>query len=78
MSSGHEREENELSTYSFLPSSLRKGRETQEGINVLVSGEKNLNITMAGSTVTEEKRVRKAAKQALTRQKTALENAING
>ena len=33
---------------------------------------------MAGGTVSEEKRMRKSAKEALTRKKTALENAVNG
>ena len=44
---------------------------------MLVSGETDLDI-MTGSLVHEEKWMRKAAKQALTRKKTALENTING
>ena len=77
MSEGHLEEDIGLPKGLYLPTSFNRGHITQEGINVVVADKEPLSdLTMAGGAP-EESRLRKAAKQALTRKRKQLEQAVN-
>ena len=78
MSDGHSEKYSRLAEGLYLPEILRRVQITQEGINVVAAVQETLNdLTMPGGT-TEEAKVRRSAKQALTRKKKQLEKAVNG
>ena len=68
-------EETGLAEGSCLPPSLSRGRLTQQGISI-VRKEPTKDLTMARGG-REEVRFRKAAKQAVTRKRKQLEQAVN-
>ena len=69
MSNGHNKEDSGPVEGSYLPEGLRRGQDTQGGINVIAAVQETLDDSkMPGGTM-EEAKVRRSAKQALTRKK---------
>ena len=78
MSDGHNKEDSGPVEGLYLQESLRRGQDTQEGINMIAAVQETLDdSTMPGGT-TEKAKVRRSAKHALTRKKKQLEQDING
>ena len=78
MSNGHNKEDSEQLEGLYLPEGLRRGQDTQEGINIAAVVRETLDDFIMPGGATEEAKVRRSAKQALMRKKKQLEQAING
>ena len=77
MSNGLNKEDNGPVEGSYLPEGLRRGQDTQGGINIIADVLENLDDFMMPNGTTEEAKVRRSAKQALTRKKKQQEQSTN-